>query len=93
MLEIKKISAEDLVNTIELFETEEEEKAFVENAERKAATYSITVEVVGKEKYTDCAQNTIWEDVLNSSNEAFFNVELSKIDVENLKKVGNAQEI
>lgn len=93
MLEIKKINARDLVGVLNLFESEEEKQQFIQDAEDKGVTYSITIEIIGNEIIGDIdpevAQNTIWEDKGHSSNEIFFNVYLDPVEIKELKECQN----
>ena len=82
MLSIKKIDAKNLLNILDLFEGDfEKEEKFVQEAERKQATYTIDI----------AEENTIFENIGNSENEIFFNVYLSDSDIEELADVGEVE--
>lgn len=89
MYKFEKLSARELTGVLGgLFETENQEREFIEVAEEKGATYSIDVEVIDGNYETEISQNTIYEDVGYSSNEVFFDVYISSEDLENLKNGG-----
>lgn len=84
MLSIKKIEAKDLVNVLDLFDGDfKKEKEFIQEAEEKNATYTIDI----------AEENTIFEVINSSANEVFFNVYLSKEDIEELAEVGEIEQM
>ena len=84
MLSIKKVEAKNLVNVLDLFDGDfEKEKEFVQEAEEKNATYTIDI----------AEENTIFENIGTSVNEVFFNVYLSKEDIEELSRIGEVEQV
>ena len=84
MLSIKNVEAKDLVNVLDLFGGDfEKEREFVREAKEKKATYTIDI----------AEENTIFENIGTSANEVFFNVYLSKEDIEELSKIGEVERI
>ena len=84
MLSIKKVEAKNLVNVLDLFDGDfEKEKEFVQEAEEKNATYTIDI----------AEENTIFENIGTSVDEVFFNVYLSKEDIEELSRIGEVEQV
>lgn len=77
-MEIKNITAKDLTDILDLFESEEQKQEFIERADQERYTYSVTI----------ADENTIWQNKDGSSNEVFFNVYLSDSDIKELEEVG-----
>ena len=73
-----------MVNVLDLFDGDfEKEKEFVQEAEEKNATYTIDI----------AEENTIFENIGTSVDEVFFNVYLSKEDMEELSRIGEVEQV
>lgn len=83
-IEVKNILAKDLVYLFNLFDTEEEEKRFLEEAELEGFLYTLSIDEYG---------STISEIKNSSSTDIFFDVYTKDVTLEELESIGEIEKL